>query len=1651
MKYFFNISRFLIGLVIILIATSAFAGVATIVAFQSQDFRAWLIQKGGRFLEPKLLGKIEVEDITGNPVFGLKLHNVKIFASNKSRVLFVPQVDINYQLMPFIKKNIFGKVYLHNPEINISRDEHDSTWNIAQIFKPDTIPSKPFDYNIELSSLEIENGSIALQDNLELRKNITNELNKSDFTVVKTSQIAAPTNRITSNKKLGIISNSKKLNQKISQKNWSVVSGEKTIFSDKLKNKSTKKQAIKPYSGDFKIQDNINYSDIKLQDLNLSLSAKINKDEQTLVLQNLRFYLPKSDIRVRELIGNFLISPNGISVEGLRLETDKTLLDITASVDSLNLLNPDNMKNWKKYPVHIRLNSPRVSTTEIKKFLPVLDFLNGSPSLELDATGNYGSIDIRRLSLGLNSSKLNLSGKLLNLNEPEKLFIDAKISETMLSHKDVREYIPGLPIPNLEYLGNVVLREAKFVGEPLNFTAEVDATTAIGGAKGGAKLDLRGKEMKYTGDLYLTHANAAPAFKNPKFKSNFSGRIIVNGQGVSLKTLDAKARIEAEASSIQNYKFKKLFLDFRASNGGVLNFDTLMVAFDKKSPIPAWADTTAENPNVNFIPKAINTIFKKDILSLGKSRGVFATHPSVALSGEIDFRNLNKLRYKFKARTHKFDLSDITLNKNNRTSLTFQIEANGSGKELDSLDGDYKIYMQEAKLPDRTLPPFNLAMTLTREGKENRTWKLNSDIADATITGKWYFSNILPTVAEGGKAITEYLMRKSKFMNEPIYNREDKPFKNEVNAQYDIQMKDLTPIEMFLEGATLQSEGNLKGEISGTPKLITFTSVGELKNFYFKKDSTNVELHNLKLDINAHNIAPGRVEEMAITDIKLRSDSTIVFNKLTFGYPDISTSLDGGMLKLRGAMSINKAVTLALDGNIDIAEPTDGYPAVLDTAIISLPNQFEWRNIGVAKVTVKPDGTILIDTAALQRNGAEITSITGSLKMDTLKDIRVNVANTDIKNVKKITEGSSIASTLQSLQGAIKEVTFTLNGTFAKPEIVGKIAIDSLAYSGVTIGNLTTELNYSDLNLTGIALIKSLDAKSKSTLKLNAESVPIDLAFASRDQRLIKDRDLKITAIGQQLPLGVAEPFLPGVKISKKNGGLVDLTYTAYGKPDKIELSGEGKVKNAHLLVQGNNMTYTANADLEFSKNILEIKNAIVQNDKFDDPQSKNSAELNGKIYFGGFNIDSIDFTASSRRIMVMSDATQSVNDLMHGPLYIATGINSMPPLRFHGTLSSPMLDGHLYILKGTSLTMPLKEEAGTKINSIIYIKNGEKEREKIKQDIENKTKDSINLNDIQDTVPKEGSLLEATKKASELILKKKDNLNQKSFSDRILYNLGIEIPTTIDLVMNFSNNSLLVDRLTASLTNKGELPLQFTRGKDGIMNMIGKVHVNEGSKYDFYFKTFNAQGDLRFTKDFLNPDLDLKATYKGFEIDETTKNPIPFQINLGITGTKKNPILSIDYDYIGYEKDPTLTKDQKERDAIGLLVLGKRFSSLQSGSVMGDVSTLSKDFVNNFSSLLANQLLDELFGNSLLKGINFDLASSKVRYSNQLGEGALTFEFNVRNQQGQAGTVTYEIPISLLGLPINFGIEVNSNIYAKETETQTGWGKIKLVFRKKF
>jgi hypothetical protein len=1367
----------------------------------------------------------------------------------------------------------------------------------------------------------------------------------------------------------------------------------------------------------------VNYSYLDLQNANVALQAHVEPTTQSVWIQHISFDAPQPDIRLLELAANITVDTTGLSVRDFRLETERTQLALSGHVDSVNFLGVQKaVTPFKEHPVSLEVDAERVSTLELKRFLPGVAFLDGTPSLKLSASGTLANLMVNYLHLGLDQdSRLNIAGRLQNLDEPDKLFLDLKLNDTRLSDLEVRKFVPGLQLPDLRYLGNAEIRQATFVGEPQNFTATIDASTAVGAAKGGVKLDLRGRVMQYTGDVAIIHGNFAPILKDPSLESDFTGRAVINGRGVTLGELNAKVRLESQSSTIAGRSYRKLYFDGAARDGGYLQIDTLLVDFGPKGTVNQGAydiDTLAQP----YSKPDLQTVFREPLRLDDADRQLFASGPFFGASGWLDMRNRNLPRYNLNVRGRDFNVADVVPD-NNPTRMTFTMQATGAGFRLDDLEGKGNLVVTRAEIPGKSIPPFNATYTLQRQDARHRTLDLTSTFADIKISGEWRPEAVIPALTEGIQSVTEYIRRKVNFEPESYFALKSRPFNESIDAHYDIVLRDLAPVGLFLSGADLQASGTIGGDITGTPQLLSISTQGRINTLSYRADSLDLSLDSTTIDASLHSITPGRIGELMTAEITVRSDSAVRFNDISFRAPQATIGLQYGVLTMHGATAINDQFSIGIDGTIDVNNPS-GYRANIDTMIVGLSNGMRWRNIGALQATLGKD-RITLDSFAVQRRNAEVVSITGTIAGERFENVQITAQRGSLKAIPQLIGATGGIPTIDPMAGLVRDLSFRVNGTFQQPLIDGNIVIDSLSYSGNPIGDLRATLSYRDRNLTGLVSVVNAPlskVKTDSALTIDIASFPIDLALASRSERLITGGEVMITAHSKDLSIAPAEPFLSGVRIK---GGTADANFTVSGSFPDLVYAGGARISNGRLLVEGNNILYLLpSAELEFKESKLTIKNTVLRNDPRDYPRG--AARVDGAITFDGFTISNLDINVQTNGLLVLSDATQAVNDVVYGDLVIAS---EGGPIRFSGPLKQPSLTGNVTVVLG-DLFFPESRGKETNTNVVKYIDYSDWIKRASQQygpvfpsqeDTVAQKGDTVRRQ--RDTVvAPQGSLPQQAEELTQQIetVKGTQTGGNLSLADQIIFDLWISIPGRLFMKMKFSS----VEDLDAEIATSA--PLQFRRGPDGQSHLIGEVSVLEGSRYNF-FRTFDASGSLRFRDNIDSVGLDLLATYNGRTFGQNGEIVHEYQVIIRITGTKLHPKIDLTYTLDGRAPSDA-NPDERTRNAVSLLLFGRTANELLSSAQTPNTSlgrTAGSAAIEGslaLASSVSTSVLSELVGSSrFIRSIGVDLGGgqggetgqARLSVISQFGQIILRYSGQISSPQNSV--ITIDIPFALI------------------------------------
>ena len=1381
----------------------------------------------------------------------------------------------------------------------------------------------------------------------------------------------------------------------------------------------------------------VDYTHLELEHVNLALQAHIAPTEQSVWLQNLAFEAPQPDVRVIEISTQITVNKTGLTVKDLIVETERSLFALDGKIDSVDFVGDETaIRSWQEFPLTLSLDAPRVSTLELRRFVGEdLDFLAGTPALELDASGSFGDLRIEKLRLGLPRTDLHIVGRLRNLNDPDSLAIDARIEDSHVTYADVMQHLPGLDLPDLTYLGRARIRSASFNGLPELFTATLDASTDIGATRGGARLDLRAERLVYTADLAFESVDFAPLAGDESLRSDFTGRIVTNGAGTSLDELAARVRLESQGSTVAGRSYRMLYFDGGIGDGGFITADTLVVAWGSGGGNP-----TSPQPPLAVIAGALSRgrgdgYVVSQLPMSGAVRSIAASNPALGAGGWLDLRDMGRPKYDLDVRARDVDLADVLLDPAYRSDLTFVASVKGAGFDPDDMDGTGTLEVAPSSVGGESIPATNATFTLKQLGAGQRSLVLESDVADATVTGVWSFETLINSAARGAGALVDFATRTSSYKPEPV-TPSATTIATPINATYELTIKDLSRLSGFIKGADLSAKGKINGEITGNSRALDISVLGKLDQLRYAQGETDLSLGAVQLDVRLGGITPYGITSATSGSIRVQSDSLLRFGDMTFTIPSMSVDLHSGLIDVRGATVINREISLAVHGQIDASNPA-GYHLRFDTLLVSMPEpMYSWRNIGAVEAVISSDG-IRIDSLTIQRANAEIINVSGALAGDRLENVQVKVLSASIADVTSLLRSPDDVYGVADIDGRISNGVVTLNGTLENPIISGQIAIDSVIYSGSRVGNFVANFSYSDLDASGKIILSEV-AVGGDTMSVPAiidiRSLPLDLALASREERLISGRPIDVSVQTKDMPVAFLAPFVPGVRLQR---GTATLDFTIGGTLPDADYRGSVDLRNVWGTVEATNILYRLNGKATFQDNVLGIERMFVQNDPRDLAES--GAEVSGRIIFDGLSPSDLDLKVDARRLLVLSQATEAADLGVYGDVVIRTGAR---PLTLTGTLVDPRLQGDVVVLSG-DLRIPDTESRLSDDDIITFIDYDDWVRltrttygPELPDLVE--SADTIGVpagsgptaGQIDRTVQR-GSLQQAAAGMRQFF----DSARARSlapaptFVDALSADLNISMERPLSIRMDMGP----FEQLRLEIRQQGR-DVNFEMRPGEVPKLFGTFSIEPGSEYT-YIKKFEATGEVVFRGPITDPQFSVSARYTGRRYGEGGSSQ-DYEVTVAINGTADN-LSRPEFNYTIAGQSPSSDPQIRFQNAISLLLFGRTSDELRATGVGSHVQALAQSAVSSGTSTFASAALSDAFAGSFVRSFDIEFGDNidqtRLNFVSQFGK--IVFRYGGEVANPSVGLASLEVPLtafndaeSLRNYVLQFQREVRSS-----------------------
>lgn len=978
----------------------------------------------------------------------------------------------------------------------------------------------------------------------------------------------------------------------------------------------------------------VEYHNFALHDVKLNLSAAIRTDNISAVIHSASFSSVTPEFQLSQFSGEFKADREGIGMHNVVIQTGKSSLQFSAAISGPNVFKGINIANYQFDPVQLQLNAKNIDFSELKSFLPPLEPFEGSSALDLEASGEFGNLNIKHLNLRTHSSSLKLAGTLKNLHHPDDLRLDVLIGDSRVDPADVAKLLPSLHLPAFERVGQLSLF-AQYVGKPLDFKATVSMKGEHGDVSLAGQMNLTHGLPQYDLTFSTNKLDMGNILSVKSLSGAISTRGEIKGEGFSLDSLSAHLKLSIDSGKIRNF----------AIGNSQINVDAWPHRFQYTSSVNLGGMTADAKGKINL------------------------TNPDLpAWGGVLTFGSL--------------DLSRIFPDSKFETNLSFTTKLNGSGKTIDDLSTDATITLLPSILNHHSFSRQDVHLVLDQHDTRNKHLSIESEISDVELNGHFdldLLASILPELAEtfvqkmighARGADTTAIENEQVLQTISRHGAEQR----RQDFTYHIIIKNLEPIANVVGETPFNAKGDFSGSLREMDERLSLNLNGTLDESFLGTIKSGILIHNCAIRIQADSLSTTRTLQQLATnvDVSIRSG---LLNSVSLAnvHAGFNYRQAEGWYTLRGMM--DSVYDVNLRGKVALQPKT--YAFDVDTFAVATET-LKWENENDIQIRLNSEECRVMH--AMMKHGSESFALTGSLDSSGKCDLKLSVRNFVLSELDSLIHPHHIPQHEIGFAGSA-DADIDLSGTTDAPVISAAATGRNVLYKQTSVGNVAARIDYRNQLATIDMKVKSALIDTTPQLFIKG-AVPLDLALKGVEERFPdKEQHLEITSTN--FNINALESLFPELG---NLSGQVMCNITISGTPLNPVYTGAISIKNSRFRFRPNNIVYTLSGDLKPSGDKLLFQNFIVRNVPED--RSDGEATVNGTVRMKNFQVDSLELLATGR-LVVMTDATRHVIQTMYGTLFTAF---DPPGLKITGTLKHPKVTGRILIGDMDMVFPPTKE-----------------------------------------------------------------------------------------------------------------------------------------------------------------------------------------------------------------------------------------------------------------------------------------------------------------------------------------------------------------------
>ncbi len=910
---------------------------------------------------------------------------------------------------------------------------------------------------------------------------------------------------------------------------------------------------------------------------------------------------------------------------------------------------------------------------------------------------------------------------------------------------------------------------------------------------------------------------------------------------------------------------------------------------------------------------------------------------TVNLEGSLDSLSAARPPFSVHGVLESFNLADFLNDSTYDSNLNCVLQAQGAGTSLETFGGTVGLDFSSSRYHDYSLTDEKLRLEVSQEDTAHKRLVLTSPFVEASVVGAFDLNYLRSLVAfEVQNAMLSVRDRFAPFDSTLVATTDTTAFHTlrqqlagnpaALRCEYQATVKDVRLLSLIFGSREFNGSGVVLGTLEGNYFRLSSSTRVDIKEFYYGDADSGMLIENARCLVETKDLTPDR--SFATADLHISAGASVV---------DVSrTELDSIGVDLRindraAMFSGHGALNHLLRWDVKGDARLQGDSVLCRFGSVTADyGGYAWAADSGMTLSVTGSAIRLLQVAL--RRGQEEIEARGAIRKGGGIVASLRTSGILLDDLRFFLHDENAMPAEQSFDGTM-DATVVIGGSIDHPEFSATVRADSIAIRSFPFGTVNGTASYR-------AGILTLDVGAGDAARLltgnPALSIIGTLPVSIGNEELSPDQEMDLAIRGDRAQINILDPLLPNFN---QLTGRLDCDLHILGAAAHPRYTGSLQLSDCGFLFESNNMYYNLDGKFSAENDRIRVVDATLRNIASDERAGRTGlVKIGGDFALRGFTPGDFQLSATGQ-LNVVKESTRKSSLSMYGDLFVEIGPKG---LHFTGEVDNSLLQGDL-VIRNSSLVFPPTDQVAAEESAfsvpIVIVDDTSRYGEKR----------SLTASDKYFG----GNHLLATDRRIT------NNLQgAKSFLDGLRYDLDIEATGgSTDIRMVF--NPISSEELVATIDGR------FSITEDG-RRWMGDLAISR-AYYNFY-RRFEADGRILFTGDFMNPELDITAVYRGVRTvqDSISGNKNErIVVTVVITGPRREPKLSMSMtiDNADYYSYSGLKSNDVQSDAIGFIIYGSfPLTTAQKGEMTSEMDkTLRRSLLTGASSLLTGTLSEFL------------------------------------------------------------------------------------------